>query len=580
MPSGQIHTMKRILLATLIAAVLPSLRAQQPDNFGETLEVRIVNVDVVVRDKAGNLATGLTASDFVILENGKPQPITNFAEYREVASAAQQQETGTPADAPAVSVRPPQKRFIAFFVDQLKLRETQNRESFFRGLRAFAEDSMREGDEAAVFTWQARIKTRLPMTADRGALFATIKALEEDSKLQLDSTDIEMSELEFRERAWTGDEAAATMIATDRRMAAQRAFDLQQRKTHAINSVLQSLAGLDGRKVLILATERLSKLPGLEYGYQSTEFNARKMIDSVVDEANASAVTIYGFFPRGLERDAMADTAGSYDAASGTGAGAPRANSYEQLMNQAETIDSIATRTGGLTAIGGKVSEVALGDAARQLDNYYSLAYRASGDDRSRSIKVKVNKPGLDVLARNAVVDKSDAELARDRMISGILFGTGPSAIPIQVSQGAVRKKGLTTYVVPVEITIPIARLTMLPGAKGYDGKFRVLAVAANTDGDVAEVAEKTQTFHIPASEIEKARAGTYKYTLEIVVRDTSDRALVAVIDDLGKDAGYAEVKLDLSKVAKSTPAKNPNTPAWQNRPPGARGGVTGGRWP
>jgi hypothetical protein len=332
---------------------------------------------------------------------------------------------------------------------------------------------------------------------------------------------------------------------------------------------------------MILATERFSKLPGLEYGYASTEFNARKMIDSVVDEANASSVTVYGVFPRGLDRDAMAQGAGSYDAASGTAAGGPVANPYEQLQNQAETIDSIATRTGGTAALGGKLSAHSLDSAAQQLDNYYSLAYRPSGDDRMRSIKVKVSRPGLEVLARSAIVDKPEKELAHDRMISRVLFGAGPSAIPISVTQAAVKKKGLTTYTVPVEIKIPIAQLTTVPGTKGLDGKFRVMAVAAGPDGDVSEVSEKEQTFHIPAKEVEKAKTGAFSYTLEIVVRDTSVRALVAVVDALDNDAGYAEVKLDLTKVAKSAPAANQNTPAWQSRPPGSRGGTGGsGRWP
>jgi len=568
--------MQRTVLFALILATLPLSGApqSQPDNFGESLEVRIVNVDVVVRDKDGKPVPGLTAADFVLLENGKPQTITNFAEYRETAPDVAEQ----PGIVPAVATRPPQKRYIAFFVDRLNLREKLNREDFFRGLRAFVDDSMREGDEAAVFVWGTSLESRLPMTGDRAALLSTIKALEDDAKLQLDYTDIERSELQFREQAWGGDEDAAEMIEADRRFAAQRAFDLQQRKTYAINAVLQSLAGLDGRRIMILATERFSKLPGLEYGYASTEFNARKMIDSVVDEANSSAVTVYGVFPRGLDRDALSGSAGSYDAASGTAAGGPIANPYAQLQNQAETIDSIATRTGGTFALGGKLAALSLDSAARQLDNYYSLAYRPSGDDRMRSIKVKLNRPGLEVLARSAVVDKTDKELAHDRMISKVLFGAGPSAIPISLTQAAVKKKGLTTYTVPIEIKIPIAQLTSVPGAKGIDGKFRVMAVAAGPDGDVSEVSDKEQTFHIPAKDVEKAKAGAFTYTMEIVVRDTSVRALVAVIDALDNDAGYAEVKLDLTKVAKSAPATNPNTPAWQNRPPGSRGGS--GRWP
>lgn len=568
--------MKRILLAIAIAISLPLLGgAQQPDKFGESLEVRIVSVDVVVRDKDGNPVPGLTAADFVLYENGNAKAISNFAEYREtVADVAEE-----PVTVPAVATRPPQRRYIAFFVDRLNLREKINREEFFRGLRAFVDDSMREGDEGAIFVWGTSLEIRLSMTAERAALVETIRTLEEETKLQLDNTDIELSELQFRERAWGGDPSAASMIETDRRNAAQRAFDLQQRKTYAINSVLQSLAGLDGKKVMILATERFSMLPGLEYGYPSTEFNARKMIDGVVEEANAAAVTVYGVFPRGLDRDPMAQGAGSYDAASGTSAGAPTANVYDQLANQATTIDSIATRTGGTAAIGGKLSAHSLDDAAQQLDNYYSLAYRPSGDDRTRAIKVKVNRPGLEVLARSAVVDKSEKELSRDRMISRILFGAGASVIEISVKQGDVRKKGLTTYTVPVEIRIPIAQLTTIPGAKGLDGKFRVMSVAASPNGDVSEVSEKQQTFHIPEKDAEKARAGMYAYTLDIVVRDTSSRALVAVVDELDNDAGYAEIPLDLKKVAKSTPADK-NKPAWQNRPPGSRGGTGGGRWP
>jgi VWFA-related protein len=572
--------MKRTLLFVLLAAALPlsgTPQPAQPDNFGESLEVRIVNVDVVVRDKDGKPVPGLTAADFVLLENGKPQAITNFAEFRETAP-----EIGeAPGTVPAVATRPPQKRYIAFFVDRLNLREKLNREEFFRGLRAFVDDSMREGDEAAVFVWGTSLETRLPMTGDRAALTSAINRLEDEARLQIDYTDLERSELQFREQAWGGDPSAASMIEADRRNAAQRAFDLQQRKTYAINAALQSLAGLDGRRIMILATERFSKLPGLEYGYASTEFNARKMIDSVVDEANASSVTVYGVFPRGLDRDAMAQGAGSYDAASGTAAGGPVANPYEQLQNQAETIDSIATRTGGTAALGGKLSAHSLDSAAQQLDNYYSLAYRPSGDDRMRSIKVKVSRPGLEVLARSAIVDKPEKELAHDRMISRVLFGAGPSAIPISVTQAAVKKKGLTTYTVPVEIKIPIAQLTTVPGTKGLDGKFRVMAVAAGPDGDVSEVSEKEQTFHIPAKEVEKAKTGAFSYTLEIVVRDTSVRALVAVVDALDNDAGYAEVKLDLTKLAKSETTANPNTPAWQNRPPGSRGGMGGsGRWP
>lgn len=87
--------MKR--LATL--AVLPvvmvvswsepvSYAASQSDDpitgevYREAVQVRVVNVDVRVRDKKGRPVTDLVAGDFEILEDGKPMEISNFALVR------------------------------------------------------------------------------------------------------------------------------------------------------------------------------------------------------------------------------------------------------------------------------------------------------------------------------------------------------------------------------------------------------------------------------------------------------------------------------------------------------------------
>ena len=55
--------------------------------FGASVEVRVVDVDVVVTDKAGRRVTRLTRNDFEVLEDGKPQTIPNFDEERGVAAA-------------------------------------------------------------------------------------------------------------------------------------------------------------------------------------------------------------------------------------------------------------------------------------------------------------------------------------------------------------------------------------------------------------------------------------------------------------------------------------------------------------
>ena len=150
----------------------------------------------------------------------------------------------------------------------------------------------------------------------------------------------------------------------------------------------------------------------------------------------------------------------------------------------------------------------------------------------------------------------------RDRVVSGILFGNTHSTIPIQVEQSSIRKTGRTTYTVAIEIKIPVAQLTALLGPNGYEGAFKVLTVAANPDGNISEIAEKEQAFRYPEWQLSKARSGNYVYSLDIEVRDTSDRALIAVVDALDGDTGYAEIALEPTNVTKAQrPVVSPTGP-------------------
>src|ERR1041385_713305 len=76
--------------AVLLLPLFASAQKQQPPipAIGASIEVSIVNVDVFVTDKQGQRVRGLTKDDFEIYENGKLQPISNFAEYDEDAGRA------------------------------------------------------------------------------------------------------------------------------------------------------------------------------------------------------------------------------------------------------------------------------------------------------------------------------------------------------------------------------------------------------------------------------------------------------------------------------------------------------------
>src|SRR5687767_1788306 len=106
----------------------------------ETVDVRVINVDVVVVDrKTGQAVSGLTKNDFTIFENGRPKEISNFYEVRSTPITSAPAPTA-PAPRPRTADIPVnQRRRIIFFVDNLSLHPF-NRNRVFKAMKEFARD--------------------------------------------------------------------------------------------------------------------------------------------------------------------------------------------------------------------------------------------------------------------------------------------------------------------------------------------------------------------------------------------------------------------------------------------------------
>jgi VWFA-related protein len=106
-PAGRLF-----VLLVVVASWAGLAAAQQQPAYGERIEVHVTTVDVVVTDAGGNFVHGLRREDCTVLDDGKPQALTNFAEYRgdDVAAAG----PAAPPPGPAVT--------ILILLDQLHLR--------------------------------------------------------------------------------------------------------------------------------------------------------------------------------------------------------------------------------------------------------------------------------------------------------------------------------------------------------------------------------------------------------------------------------------------------------------------------
>ena len=76
-----------------------------------------------------------------------------------------------------------------------------------------------------------------------------------------------------------------------------------------MRSVLSALGGMDGRRLLVVASHRLSRYTGLEYflskrldkdvfvPQEAHEFDARELLVSLAETANGYGVTLHGLYP-------------------------------------------------------------------------------------------------------------------------------------------------------------------------------------------------------------------------------------------------------------------------------------------
>jgi len=527
----------------------------------ESVEVSIVNVDVFVVDKEGKRVQGLHRDDFEIFENGVRQPITNFAEY---SSTPPQQQSGVvTAQVPAAAPQPPpqQQRSIIVFVERFQLPVFRS-EPMFAAMKKLLHDSVRSGDRVMVVSWnRGVVGIRQTFTDD---LSKVDKALDAIAKLtntrNPDPMDDLRQELSTIPDAFGGgrtpieDTGLSFSREQSARMKAQIAMDDEKRKVETLKALMRSMAGVDGKKVLLLATHRLSEYAGAEAFYLSdpnqlpaevqSEFDAKPLLRTLVETANANGVTIYPIYAEGLGSTTMPAADQGNAPSAGTGV-----FDYRILSNETPMLEFVAKETGGVSAWGSTDVTKLLPRIGDDFDSYYSLAYRATpAKAAARKIEVRVKDPALSVRSRRQFVPKTEITRMEDRVI-GALFGIAPrSAFRFAAKSGEPTRTKNKTYLFSLTVQVPIAALTPLLGQGNvYNGAFSVYLAWGSTIGGVSETHHDTQPFSIPAADLDKAKTGHFTYTISVESLTPSLRVALGIYDEVSRDYAVGLINLQPS---------------------------------
>jgi VWFA-related protein len=551
------HPWTNVSLAVASALFALTTTAATPTNqgphLGETIDVSIVNVDAIVTDKQGNRVRGLTRDDFVILESGKPQAITNFADY------AGGQAISPDQDRPERLSSITQPRSIIVFVEHFRAPDFR-REPFFTGLREFLHRIVRPGDSVKVVSYYEGIETRQDFTDKLPLVDTALAAIDDDSRPGIDPVELQEKMLKEtftassgRGRSWGDGQGLLRSpfadVPTMQQMSAPAQVNLpfmrMQHKIAAITSLMNSMAGADAKKVFVMAVRNFAPSNPLRdldtvrgggfmpsYGW-SSRFRSDAMIDYVSKTANANAITVYSLMPLGLATDGFGPDDAFVD--------------YVMLNAQLPYLDEVAKNTGGKLVWGADIKKD-LPPLADDLDSYYSLGYRATTSrvDRARSIAVKTKNPAYVVRSRREYVEKSDATRMRDRVIANLFDQPAASSMNVTVETARPRASGsdASRYSIPVTVHIPVVGL-MTDGGRG---QFSVYVGWSGADGAIGEVIKKTQKFTLKADMPE-----TFEYTFDLLIdRDTS-RVSVGVFDEVSKDYGLKRIDLDdVRKIAEA----------------------------
>src|ERR1051326_2553043 len=554
----------------LIFAFAASLAAQE--KLVESIEVRVANVDVVVTDHSGKAVTGLTRNDFEVLENGKPQTITNFYEITPkdaslpltVSAGGQGTAPVQPGEAFVLhgNVAPPDdlrtRRFI-FMIDNYSMEPAQ-RNVVLAAVRKFLDTNFKPGDEAALYLWLRKGQMITPLTNDKAELFRGIDSLasqsrtgmsviEEEQRTRRDCTEI-INEIDNEhmnwDQAWLHCKGFIDAFA-------QSIWANETTLLHDLKAVMSTLAGIDGRKVIVLAGASLPQHPGREsmmgaaqhfephLGHQlvtramseGTAHSQTFAIADVAKFANATGVTFYTIDAADQRNEATADV---------TLMPTDKLESFMSFTDSAAAYKALADITGGSALTGTQNFSLAFETLSRDLTSYYSLGYKPEGTSGERRIAVRVKKPGLVVHARQSYTPKSSDQDINDRVVANVYHHGAKGEWPIELTAQEPQKNN-DRFLVPVTIQMQ-PNVTLIPQADKLEGGFTLYIVVGNKQGAMSKVTKTTRKIEIPSNAESQFRENPMTFKLQLSVLPGDNIISVGVADQISNATGFDRVEV------------------------------------
>jgi len=538
----------------------PAPREASPPPEVVRITLSLVQVDAVVTDKDGRHVTDLRAQDFEILEDGRPQEITNCA-Y--ISNPKHSVAVVSPApNLPAVPPPPPTKlrpeqvrRTLALVVDDLGLSFRSTVE--VRGaLEKFVDEQMEPGDLVAIIRTGAGMGALQQFTADKRLLHAAIDRVRFNGALSRFGVAPVAPVGEFRNVLDTGGGPRGTKPAAGELVDALRESALTSATLGSVNFVINGLRDLPGRKGVVLFSDGLRLLQARSQGRPLLDPDPRIQgaLGRLIDLANRASVVLYTIDTRGLVT--LAFTAGDdVNKTPGTRTTEVQTGDFNdnrvarsrQLLDNQDGLQMMAEQTGGFLLRNQNDLSRSMGRVLEDQRGYYLIGYAPAPStfnaERSQpsfhKIKVKVRRPGFSVRSRAGFYGVTD-----DQARGGPQDGTGQliNALASPFASGDVHLQ-LTSLFFHEPPTGSFMRSFLHVDArdlsleKEADGsgktQIEILAVTFGDNGVVVDQIGRSQALRVMPQLYETALQRGLDFTINVPVKKPGGYQLRVAIRDV-----------------------------------------------
>ncbi len=544
--------------------------------FVDTVDVEVVNVEVMVTDRKGRPVGGLTRADFTIFEAGQPVEITNFYAV----------SGGVPADEPPPreaaggpslprTLPEDQRLNLVLYIDNYNIEPTQ-RNRLLRQVEAFLRQRLEHGDRIMVASFdRGGVKVLVPLTAEPETVFGGLAEVEHQVGERVHQAATRRRIVHDLERIAPSDPEAPTMLSE-----ARRQIELYAQETHAANRAgarvlklfVSSLVGLPGRKALVHVSSGISMRPGEElfHAYSnarrnlegsgplgfgpttdSLAYDLSAEFENLGRHANAQRVTFYTLNAAGGTRFGAINASSSGSAFSTT----PVWGHSEAAIlreNDNAPLAYLAGLTGGTAILNPNRFDRVVERLADDFDNFYSLGYqqRAETAKTYRNLKVRMNRKGLEVRHRHGYRQKTRREEAEDKLYSALLAGGDDNALGVELELGQHQGAGERRSKLPLLVKVPISAITLLPHAEAYEGRFVLFVAVRDAEGRMSDVTQTQLPVSISQDGLRQALAQSFGYETELLLRRGPHRVAVGVHDLLSNISSYVTADFDAADSA------------------------------